>query len=255
MTGDRVFPGLGDGYGIPVAHFGSIDSTNAEARRRAEAGETGPIWLSADVQTAGRGRRGRHWESPTGNLAATLLLVTDLPPSEAAQISLVAGLAACDAAQAFAPGADARVKWPNDVLLDGKKVAGVLVESGRTADGRLWLAVGVGLNLARGPDTADRPTTRIADYAQAPSPAEALRRLSGALAARVALWRQDGFPAVSDAWSRAAFGLGGPCEARLFNETVTGVAEGLDPDGALRLRLASGEIRRISAGDVFFPGA
>ena len=119
-------------------------STNAEARRHAEAGEAGPLWIAAHRQTAGRGRRGRAWETGVGNLAATLLMVVDKPAAEAAQVAFVTALAVYDLAAHQVPETLVRLKWPNDVLVDGRKAAGVLIESGKRDDGRLWLAVGVG---------------------------------------------------------------------------------------------------------------
>ena len=158
----------------PVEAHDELDSTNAEARRRAEAGEGGPVWITAAAQTAGRGRRGRAWSTRRGNLAATLLTVTDRPAAEAAQLSFVAALAACDLADTcLGPGA-ARLKWPNDVLVHGRKAVGVLVESGGRTDGRLWLAVGIGVNLAHAPQDVERPATAFAEYMAGPPP-EALR--------------------------------------------------------------------------------
>src|SRR5579871_4075983 len=113
-----------------ILAFEAIDSTNSEARRRADAGETGPLWITARRQTAGRGRRGRSWETGKGNLAATLLMVTDRSAREAAELSFVAALAVSDLVQAHLPPGRAKVKWPNDVIVSGRKIAGILVESG-----------------------------------------------------------------------------------------------------------------------------
>ncbi len=240
----------------PVVVFDEIDSTNAEARRRAEAGETGPLWLSAAVQTAGRGRRGRVWETVTGNLAATYLFTTPKPPAEAAQVSFVAALGAHDLAVNL--GALATLKWPNDLLLDGRKSGGILVESGQRADG-LWIAVGIGINLAvapvPAPDAAIVPTSFRAEGIEPPSPLDALAILDQAFLRWLAVWDTSGFPAIAAAWTERAHGLGQACTARLPAETVVGTAEGLDGDGALRLRLGDGTVRRITAGDVFFSGA
>jgi BirA family biotin operon repressor/biotin-[acetyl-CoA-carboxylase] ligase len=240
----------------PIETYPELDSTNAEARRRAEAGDTGPVWITATRQTAGRGRRGRGWSTGAGNLAATLLTTTDLPPAEAAQFSFVAALAAADLAETcLGPGA-AQLKWPNDVLVFGGKAVGILVESGARPDGRLWLAVGLGVNLAHAPTDVDRPATAFAEHMAAPppSPAEALEVLALRFEVWRRLWAAKGFPPIATAWTARAHGLGARCEARLPNRTVVGLAEGLDPDGALRLRLDDGAIERITAGDVFFGG-
>jgi BirA family biotin operon repressor/biotin-[acetyl-CoA-carboxylase] ligase len=240
----------------PIEAYDELDSTNAEARRRAEAGEVGPVWITAAVQTAGRGRRGRAWSTNRGNLAATLLMTTDQPAGEAAQLSFVAALAACDLADAcLGPGA-ARLKWPNDVLVHGRKAVGILVESGARPDGRLWLAVGIGVNLAHAPTDVERPAAAFAEFMAGPPPEP--RAALDVLAAAFERWRQAwatrGFPAIAAGWTERATGLGQRCEARLPSRTLQGVAEGLDADGALRLRLDDGSLERITAGDVFFGG-
>jgi BirA family biotin operon repressor/biotin-[acetyl-CoA-carboxylase] ligase len=241
----------------PIEVHDELDSTNAEARRRAEAGEAGPLWITAARQSAGRGRRGRAWSTQSGNLAATLLTTTDAPPAEAAQLSFVAALAAADLADTcLGPGA-ARLKWPNDVLVHGRKAVGILVESGSRADGRLWLAVGIGVNLAHFPDDVDRPATSFAEHmaGRPPKPLDALEVLATRFEIWRKLWATQGFAPVAAGWTSRAHGLGQPCEARLPNRTVSGVAEGLDSDGALRLRLQDGALERITAGDVFFGAA
>lgn len=241
----------------PIEAYDEIDSTNAEARRRAEAGQGGPVWITAAVQTAGRGRRGRAWSTQRGNLAATLLMTTDLPPVEAAQVSFVAALAACDLADTCLGTGAARLKWPNDVLVHGRKAVGILVESGSRADGRLWLAVGIGVNLAHAPQDVERPAAAFADHMPAPPPAplDALEVLATRFEAWRKLWATQGFAPVARGWTDRAHGLGERCEARLPSRTLSGVAEGLDPDGALRLRLDDGSLERITAGDVFFGGS
>lgn len=238
----------------PIETYDELDSTNAEARRRAEGGEGGPVWITAAVQTAGRGRRGRAWSTNRGNLAATLLTLTDRPPAEAAQLSFVAALAACDLADTcLGPGA-AQLKWPNDVVVHGRKAVGILVESGSRADGRLWLAVGIGVNLAHAPQDVERPATAFAEHMAGPppEPGVALEVLASAFERWRTAWATQGFPAIAAGWSLRATGIGQRCEARLPNRTLRGVAEGLDPDGALRLRLDDGGLERITAGDVFF---
>ena len=237
-----------------ILAFDEIDSTNAEARRRAEAGEAGPLWISAKRQTAGRGRRGRVWETGAGNLAATLLMVTDRSAREAAQLSFVAALAVADLASAYLPAERVKVKWPNDVMVSGRKLAGILVESGTREQGGLWLAIGVGVNLASAPVAADRLATTIAHETQTPPPeaADALAGLADAFSEWLLRWDARGFAPIAEAWTERAYGLGEICVAQLPGETLEGIAEGLDDDGALRLRGRDGRIRRITAGDVFF---
>ena len=240
---------------VAAAHviLDETDSTNAEARRRAMAGERGPLWIAARRQTAGRGRRGRSWDGGEGNLYATLLLTTDRPAAEAAQLSFVAALAVSDLARAYVDPAKVRVKWPNDLMIGDAKAAGILLESGPTAEGDLWVAVGIGVNLADAPDNVERPAARLADHAaRVPDVAEALQGLAFAFSEWQAVWEARGFAAIAEAWTNRAYRLGEPAQARLANETVSGVAEGLDADGALSLRLNDGTVRKISAGDVFF---
>jgi BirA family biotin operon repressor/biotin-[acetyl-CoA-carboxylase] ligase len=241
----------------PIESYDELDSTNAEARRRAEAGDAGPVWITAQAQTAGRGRRGRAWATGEGNLAASLLMATAAPPAQAAQVSFVAALAVADLAEACLGAGAAQLKWPNDVLVYGRKAAGILVESGPRPDRRLWLAVGVGVNLARHPTEVERPATSFADHmgAGAPEPRAALEILAGRFEAWRQIWEGQGFAPIAAAWTARAFGLGARCEARLPDRTLAGVAEGLDPDGALRLRMDGGGVERITAGDVFFGGA
>jgi len=240
----------------PVLVFDSIDSTNAEARRRAEAGEAGPIWIAAKTQTAGRGRRGRNWRTDVGNLAATLLMRTHRSPADAARMSFVAALAVHDLIEAYAPPGSVGLKWPNDVLLAGRKVSGILIESGALkGEGGLWLAIGIGVNLAHAPEGLERPATALVEHLVDTHPPvfeDALQRLAEAFELWREIWDAQGFEAIASAWTERATGIGLSCVVRLDQETFDGVAEGLDPDGALRLRTAGGELRRIHAGDVFF---
>lgn len=233
------------------------DSTNADARRRAEAGERGPLWIVARRQSEGRGRRGRTWNSDAGNLFTTLLTTTDKPPAEAAQITFIAALAVADLLDGWAPTSLVTIKWPNDVMLAGDKAAGVLVESGGHSAGGLWLAVGIGVNLAHAPAGTDRRATALAhhlsgDVAAPPTIETAAARLAEAFEVWMRRWETLGFQPVLDAWRARTPGLDGPAVARLGRETIEGVAEGVAPDGSLRLRLADGSLRMISAGDVFF---
>ena len=244
----------------PILLLDDTDSTNAEARRRAEAGALGPLWIVARRQSEGRGRRGRRWESEPGNLAATLLHLTHRTPSEAAQVTFVAALAVADLLDAFVVPDRVTIKWPNDVLIGGDKAAGILVESGAHAAGGLWLAVGIGVNLAHAPDDTERPATSMAahlrsDIAYAPPIEAAAGVLAEAFSVWMDRWETLGFQPILDAWVSRTRGLGGPCTASLGRETVSGVADGVEPDGALRLRLPDGSLRLISAGDVFFEEA
>ncbi|MGH6992500.1 MAG: biotin--[acetyl-CoA-carboxylase] ligase [Caulobacteraceae bacterium] len=237
----------------PIETFEEIDSTNSEARRRAEAGAQGPQWITARRQTAGRGRRGRAWSTIEGNLAASFLFTTQRPPLEASQVSFVAALALADVARAYVDPTLVAIKWPNDLLLAGRKAAGILVESGPAASG-LWVVVGFGFNLASAPEGLSPPATALSGHMASPppEPAEALRALAPSFEAWRRVWEERGFAPIAEAWTQRVKGMGRPCLARLSAGDVEGVAEGLESDGALRLRLPGGETRRITAGDVFF---
>ena len=236
------------GYGL-VRHA-ELDSTNSEARRLAEAGEAGPIWIIAEKQTAGRGRRGRSWETLSGNLAATLLLRPKASREAVGQLSFAAALAVADVAAHFAPAAAITVKWPNDVLADGRKLAGILLESGTDSQGG-WLAVGIGINLAAAPEGTEFPATALAEFAGAPSPDDALALLAARFAHWYDAWMSGGFETLRAAWLARAGGLGLPIRARLPHETRHGVFEGIDGNGALLLN-EQGRIHAIAAGEVFF---
>ena len=241
----------------PILLLDQTDSTNAEARRRADAGETGPLWIVARRQSAGRGRRGRQWESQDGNLFSTLMQVTRKSPAEAAQVTFVAALAIADLLDAWAPASLVTIKWPNDVMLAGQKASGVLVESGAHESGGLWLAVGIGINLVSAPEGTERPATALAhhlrgDVASPPTIEAAAAKLAEAFNVWMTRWETLGFQPILDAWTARTAGLDGPAVARLGRETIEGRAEGVAPDGALKLRLADGSLRLISAGDIFF---
>ncbi len=241
----------------PVLILDETDSTNAEARRRAEAGEVGPLWIAARRQTAGRGRRGRQWGSDSGNLFTSLLLLTQKSPAEAAQLTFAASLAVADLLDRYVPPALVTIKWPNDVLLDGRKTSGILIESGPAPSGGLWLAVGIGVNLSQTPGETERPATCIAEHlahgvVSAPSVDEAAKALAETFGAWLDRWTTLGFQPILDAWIARTPGLHAPCTARLTNETLTGTADGVEADGSLRLKLPDGSLRVISAGDVFF---
>ncbi|WP_417483724.1 biotin--[acetyl-CoA-carboxylase] ligase [Maricaulis salignorans] len=231
-------------------------STNADARERAMAGERGPVWIAAQRQTAGRGRRGRDWHSLDGNLFTSGLYVFDRPPGQAAQLSFIAALAVaavCDAA--LGDAGRTRLKWPNDVLVDGRKVAGILLESGAAPGGGLWLAIGIGINLVAAPGDTERPAISLGQVGGPLDRDAALAVLAEAFDREFQSWMRNGFGGVRDHWLARAHGLGERCLVRLANETLEGSFGDLGPDGALRLDLASGQHRYISAGEVFFPAA
>ena len=226
-----------------------VDSTNAEALRRVRAGERGPLWLAAAEQTAGRGRRGRFWASPRGNLHATLLLVDPSPAAVAPQLAFVAGLAVHDACVTIAPGLDLSLKWPNDMLCGGAKIAGILIEG---EGDPVTVAIGIGVNCCHHPSDVDRPATDFAEQGAMVSAAEVLQAVSCTMAARLVQWdRGAGFSAIRAGWLERASGIGTEIRVRLAERETTGHFEAIDEAGRLILRLADGRCERIAAGEVF----
>lgn len=246
-------------HGIGLDILDEIDSTNAEAARRASAGARVPGWIMARRQVSGRGRRGRAWAMPEGNLAATCLSFPNCAPLIAAQTSFIASLAVADLFAHAAPRAECRVKWPNDVLLNGRKAAGILLESASDGGRVVWLACGIGINLAAAPDAGDLPegahipTSVIAEGGIAITPDDALLHLAAAMHRWQGIHRREGFEAIRLAWLARAARLGEEITARLPNETVNGIFEDVDAEGSLVLRTPTGA-RVIAAADVYFPG-
>lgn len=237
----------------------SIDSTNDEARRRLSADTSVPegtlIW--AAEQTAGRGRRGRSWSSPKGNLYMSVVLRPGCAPGVAAQLGFVAAVALAETLADILPGEGrVRLKWPNDVLVDGAKASGILLEAMAAGEGGAGpIVLGVGVNLQSRPETGLYRTISLAE-AGCPvrAPGELLERFAARLLSCYELWRRDGFAPLREAWLTRAIGLGEQVEVRLDRETLSGRFEALDESGALALALPDGGRRLVAAGDVFFPG-
>ncbi len=228
-----------------------VDSTNEEAKRRALAGEPGPLWVRADRQIQGRGRRGNVWRSLDGNLMASLLIRPGVPPGRAVQLGYAAALAASDMLAHFAPNADFRLKWPNDILADGAKIVGILLEAEPNGGDSPWLIVGIGVNLKAHPaDTPYSTASLKALSAAVPEAREALRVLAGGFARWYEVWRAQGFAPLRTAWLSRAAGLGMRVRVRLAEGETAGRFEEIDETGAMLLRLADGALRRVSAGDV-----
>jgi len=233
-----------------IEQVAEIDGTNEACRLCALAGEAAGLTIRADRQTAGRGRRGRAWSSPTGNLYASLLLRPDRPVSEAAALGFAAVTAMGDVAEALLPAtAQVRHKWPNDLLINGRKASGILLE---TQPG--FLVLGIGVNIASHPADTSYPATDLVAEGAAPiAPQELLERLLTAFAPLYDTWEALGFAALLPAWLGRAAGLGAAIDVRLERETLSGIFTALEPDGTLRLALGDGTERRIAAGDVYFP--
>lgn len=238
----------------PRVTFDEIDSTNAEAARRAGAGDIGPYWLVASKQTAGRGRRGRSWTSDPGNLFVTYLGASERPPGEIALLSFAVALAVADVADNAIGRPAALVKWPNDVMILGRKISGILLESGSLGAGRTWMAIGIGVNIASAPTDVEQPIAALSSFANGkPITVDAVEQL---LRRRLGFWagrlEREGFAPIREAWLARAHGMGASATARLGQEEVTGIIRGLGEDGALQLELPDGRTRLITAGEVFF---
>lgn len=237
-----------------VETVAEIDSTNEELKRRALSGAEAGLVLRSDLQTAGRGRRGRNWVSEPGNLYVSLLLRPNKTPAEAATLGFVAAIALGRLLRAVVP-VPVLHKWPNDVLVDGRKISGILLESGGVTGGKVdWLVLGMGVNLRHHPAEGIYPTTDlIAAGGPNLTPDQALDLLLGEFAPPFAIWQRDGFAALRADWLAHCAGLGEAVLARLESEEISGRFDDIDADGTLIMALADGSKRRIAAGDIFVP--
>ena len=240
--------------GVRYLRFDTLGSTNAEALTRARAGERGPLWIVTAEQTAGRGRRGAAWVSKPGNLYATLLLTEPSPKAAAPQLSFVTALALHDAVADLAPqfGPRLKLKWPNDLLLGGAKLAGILIEG--ESDPAFAVAVGIGVNCAHHPEETAYPATDLANAGALVSPQALLGALADAMARRLKQWSQgQGFAAIRADWLKRAAGLGQDIHVRLPEREFSGRFEGLDEAG--RLLVSEGDkVTAVGAGEVFGMG-
>ncbi|HEX2020136.1 MAG TPA: biotin--[acetyl-CoA-carboxylase] ligase [Aurantimonas sp.] len=239
--------------------LGATTSTNSVAIEAARAGDPGALWVTAERQTAGRGRRGRSWVSEAGNLYASLLLIDPAPLRHLGKLPLVASLGVRDGLATLLPDrAAVAVKWPNDVLIGGAKAVGILLESERLPDGRMAVVIGCGVNVSLIPDEAPYSVTSLAregatDLALETVFAAVAAGLSGAL---TRFDRGSGFDVVRREWLHAAVGVGGPCRVVMADRTLTGRFEALDEEGRLILLRDEDSTRMaVSAGDLFFPEA
>ncbi|MER2251166.1 biotin--[acetyl-CoA-carboxylase] ligase [Methylorubrum podarium] len=270
-----------------------LDSTNSEALRLAR-GEAGPLWVTTQRQEAGRGRRGNAWTSPEGNLAASLLLpVAGVAPEMVATLGFVAGVALVDAirdacrlnpspgtrgggrddtvAEPLSPQAgrgDAlrpqgiaawasaiHLKWPNDVLADGRKLAGILLEAETLPGGRRAVVIGFGVNVAAAPDGLPYPAAALSAFSAADAPM-LLEFLSERFVEAVRIWNKGrGFSNIRRRWLERAAGVGAPVSVRMAEATLTGIFETIDEGGRLVILAPDGTRRTVTAGEVHFGSA
>lgn len=255
--------------GYRLRGYDTIGSTNTEAVAAAAAGDTGGIWFAARQQTAGRGRRGRQWESPYGNLAATLLIVPDADPTLSATLGFVAGVSLNSALSRILPnglvkigidGADAAegnsriaLKWPNDVLADGAKLAGILLEATKLVDGRHAIAIGFGVNAVAAPQGLPYPATSLADLGVSRTAEDVFEALSDAWVECFGIWDDGrGISDVLARWRASAAGIGAPVAVNQNGEVLRGTFETIDDAGRLIVRAADDRRIAITAGDVHF---
>ena len=241
--------------GIPVFSFESIDSTNEEALRRLAAGQTPPpFWITASEQTKGRGRAGRRWQSPRGNLYATLVFEPGVTAAVATELSFVAGLAAHSAIAAHLAAEQRphlRLKWPNDVMLGQAKLAGILLESLGSSKGRkLAVILGIGINVSNAPPAADRAVASLG--LDDTDVRRIFTSLASALESWLALWDKGrGFPEIRESWLGHAFALNEFISVNLNGSAIRGRFRGLDAAGALQLETKPGVVLTVTAGDIY----
>ena len=220
-----------------------LPSTQDAALAAARAGDPGPLAILALRQTAGRGRAGRPWQAPAGNLNLSVLLRPNAAPLVPAAWALLAGVAVFETAAAYAPRRRLSLKWPNDLLLDNAKLAGILIDSALTPTGLLdWVVIGIGVNLAHAPQLPDRPTACLASTGEPPAPEPFARQLL----AHLETWQSVPFPTLREAWLARAHAIGTRLRVHRGNEVIEGAFLGLTDDGRLRLAGAtdtsSGEV-------------
>jgi BirA family biotin operon repressor/biotin-[acetyl-CoA-carboxylase] ligase len=255
-----------EGYRLDA--YGTIGSTNAQALESARTGDPGKLWVVSKNQQSGRGRRGRAWLSPEGNLAATLLVVADFELKLAATLGFVAGLALADALDAVVPkgrisiGVDGgsgegrnrfELKWPNDVLASGAKMAGILLESTLLDNGRFAVAVGIGVNVVAYPHDLPYPATSLKALGAACDAETLFLALSDAWQENARLWNEGrGLSAIRSRWLERAAGIGSEVAVRIDGNVVRGTFETIDDDCRFVIRDKNGSALTIAAGDVHF---
>ncbi|HSE78975.1 MAG TPA: biotin--[acetyl-CoA-carboxylase] ligase [Alphaproteobacteria bacterium] len=240
-----------------LVELDETDSTNEEAKRLARAGAEDGTLVWAKTQTAGRGRSGRKWDSPRGNLYLSIVLRPECSPGDAAQLGFVAAVGLGDAlSSVLPPMVEYRFKWPNDVLMNDRKLAGILLEAEGAAKPQLdWLVVGIGVNVRSHPENVEFPATNLEfETGVKFATTDILEAFGRHFLSWVNRWLDEGFAPVRAAWRSKAQSLGERIRVRVADRTLSGRFLDIDADGALQLDAGrkAGGVRRITAGDVFF---
>lgn len=257
--------------GYRVEGHDTVSSTSAIALDAGRAGDPGRLWVAALQQTAGRGRRGRAWQSPHGNLAASLLIVPDAPAAALAGLGFVAGVALNAALSDLLPhmrvssgldGADGRMaggrarvalKWPNDVMADGAKLAGILLETTIRPDGAPAVVIGIGVNVVAAPDDLPYPATALNRLGYALDAQTVFAALAANWARCYDIWNGGlGTARIMETWRAGAAGLGAEVAVQRENGVVRGIFESIDDAGHLIVRDDEGHRFVITTGDVHF---
>lgn len=253
--------------GYRLHGFDSVGSTNVEAANAASRGDTGEVWFTALEQTAGRGRRGRAWHTNCGNLAASVLVVPDASPNDIATLGFVAGVALSAALRRIVPEATLRtgidgadfaggriaLKWPNDVLADGAKLSGLLLEAVRRPDGRTAVVIGIGVNVVVAPEGLPYPATSLRALGIETTAEAVFAELSDAFVDAYEAWAGGrGLGTILDQWRQSAAGRGSEVAVKRDADVVRGIFEDVDDSGRLIVRTPGGERVLITAGDVHF---
>jgi BirA family biotin operon repressor/biotin-[acetyl-CoA-carboxylase] ligase len=236
--------------------LGDVASTNLECMERARSGDEGRLWITAVRQTGGRARRGRSWVSEPGNLYSSLLLIDPAPWAALASLPLAVTVAVEAAVTSALPAEAAqmlRIKWPNDLLIGGRKTSGILIEAEQLPDGRRAVVIGCGINVAHRPEAGLYPTTCLAEQGSAVTPQDLFAQLVVTMDSALRLWDQGrGVAAIRDAWIERAQGIGEPVTVNLPDRQIHGLFDGIDVEGRLMLALPDGSRQTIASGDVFF---
>jgi BirA family transcriptional regulator, biotin operon repressor / biotin---[acetyl-CoA-carboxylase] ligase len=235
---------------IPTRHYHSIDSTNLEARRLFATGERGPLFLLADEQTAGKGRLDRHWASARGNCYSTLVLPLNADVRVVPQLSFVVALAVADVVRKY--GVEAKLKWPNDVLVKGAKIAGILCEVMSTDP--LSIAIGCGINVAHAPTGLTYPATCLAAQGAITDRDHVFQSYRDALSYWLYMWNYGhDFSDIRDAWIKRAIGIGETVTMDTGKQSLTGTFETITEQGAIMLKPADSPPHILHAGDLHIP--